>query len=240
MEKGKIRMLISKIDVSFFVVCLILASLMVSVSAADYNVGVISGCYVAYGNFEVSGPMGQFFNLDWMKYEVVAVSEKSVLLLQTGLSRNGTVMPFNGSMYSYDVQKGTVDGAPTDIPPIIAANLSQGDKIGGFGYNLTRTENRTYFGLSRTVNVLETSIISGNTTIRVTIVWDRITGLALEKEMEQTDIVSGTSSVSYSVTETNIFTGEPIPELPSLFALSMIMAATVIEIIIYKKRQLNI
>jgi hypothetical protein len=232
-------MLISKIEVSFLFVCVILTIFIASVSATDYSVGVIPGRYVKYGNFVVSGSMGQFFDLDWMKYEVAAVSGKSVLLLQTGISRNDTTMPFNGSMYSYDVEKGTVDGTPTDIPPIIAANLSQGDRIGGFGYNLTRTENRTYFGLNRTVNVLETSIISGNTTIRVTMVWDKITGLALERQMEQTDIVTGTTTVSYSVTETNIFTGEPIPELPSLFALSIIMTATAIEIMFYKKRQLN-
>ena len=232
-------MIVSKIEICVLFVCIILPILIVPVSATDYNVGVISGRYVKYGNFVVSGSMGQFFDLDWMKYEVASVSGKSVLLLQTGITRNGTAMTFNGSMYSYDVEKGTVNGAPIDIPPIIAANLSQGDTIGGSGYNLTRTENRTYFGLSRTVNVLETSIISGNTTISVTMVWDRITGLALERQMEQTDIVSGTTTVSYSVTETNIFTGEPIPELPSLFALSIIMTVAAVEMILYKKRQLE-
>ncbi|MCJ7508359.1 MAG: hypothetical protein MUO85_06465 [candidate division Zixibacteria bacterium] len=232
----------SKIEIGFFLVCVILAILIVPVSATDYNVGVIQGHYIKFGNIVGNASYSYYSNLDWVKFEVTAVSGKNVIITMTLIFKNGTAYPGSGNKQVYDIEKYTING--TQQPPdwtfaVIAANLTQGDRISPYTViNVTRTENRIYFGLSRTVNVVNINYTSGSITSMTTLAYDRVSGILLEYQMEQTDSTR-TAILSYNVTETDIFTGEPIPEFPSFIVLPSLIGATLIVALILKRMRYN-
>jgi hypothetical protein len=178
-----------------------------------------------------------------VKFEVTAVSGKNVIITMTLIFKNGTVFPSSGNKQVYDIEKYTINGTqqqPDWTFAVIAANLTQGDRISPYTViNVTRTENRIYFGLSRTVNVVGINYTSGSMTRLTTLVYDRVSGILLEYQMKQTD-PTRTAILSYNITETNIFTGEPIPEFPSFLAPSLPMAVAIIGTLLYKKRQLKL
>jgi hypothetical protein len=200
------------------------------------QVGLITGNHIKYGNAVVSGPLGANLDFDWLEYNVSMVSGTNVTIIQTGVFKNGTAIPNNGNSTVFNLEKSTMNGLLIQGGPLIPANLNQGDRIGLTMYNVTRTESRTYLGQSRIVNILETSSSSTNSTLRATFVYDRTSGIVLEQNIEQTD-TSGTSSMSNSVTETNIFTGETIPEFPTFIATAVLMSTIVTVAIIYRIKQ---
>jgi hypothetical protein len=249
-------MVVLKIEMILFFTFVVLANLVAPVSAADSSVGVIPGDYVKYGNAAVSGPEGAAVDYDWLEYNVTMVSGTDVTIIQTGMFKNGTPIPGNGNSYIYNLEKSTMDGILIPPGPIIAANLQQGDNIASTVYNVTRTEIRTYMGLSRIVNILELSSTSGNATLGVTLVYDRTSGILLEEQMKHTDS-TGTSTMSYNVTETNLFGSSPtttpsytlssspnieplpsIPEFPSWIILALVLIATISTALIIRKKHL--
>jgi hypothetical protein len=204
---------------------------MVPVFALDYNIGVVPGYYVKYGIFNTS-PNTIYSDIDWMKYEVTAVSGKNVTLLNTGVYKNGTGIPGNGVSSIYNIERNNVnDLHSTSAIPIIGSNLNPGDPIPYTILNISRTENRTYLGLSRTVNVVEYN----TTTMRIISVYDRTSGLWLEIQMEQTNSNS-TVTVSYRVIETNIFADSTIPEFPSTTILALAAVSTLTGEILFKRK----
>jgi hypothetical protein len=234
---------VSKIEIGIFLVCVILAILIVPVSATDYNVGVIRGNYVKFGNIVGNASYSYYSNLDSVWFEVDAVSGKNVTVTMIFVSKNGTLFPGSGNTQVYDIEQYTINGThqqPDWTFAVIAANLTQGDRISPYTViNVTRTENRTYFNLSRTVNVVDINYTSGSITSMTTLIYDRISGILLEYQMEQID-PTRPAFLSYSVTETNVFTGEPIPEFPSFLAPLLLVVLTVIGALLYKKRQLRL
>jgi hypothetical protein len=235
-------MLVSKIEIGFFFVCVILTIPIVPVSAADYNVGVIQGHYVKFGNIVGNESYSYYSDLDWVKFEVTAVSGKNVIITMTLIFKNGTTYPGSGNKQVYDIEKYTINGTqqqPDWTFAVRAANLTQGDRISPYTViNVTRTENRIYFGLSRTVNVVDINYTSGSITSMTTLVYDRVSGILLEYQMKQTDTIRA-AILSYNVTETNIFTGEPIPEFPSFIVLPSLITATLIGALIFKRKWFN-
>jgi len=199
---------------SFRVVFLVLLSaalliaFAVPVFAVDYNSGVSEGQYVKYGNFVGVGTGLESFNdYDWQTTQVTDVSGKEVTLLSTGQFKNGTVIAGNGSISVWNIETGTLNGAPSVQGPIIAANLNEGDPIPPPNtYVINRTETRTYLETARSVNILEITITTPSYSTTLTYIYDKASGMLLEAQAvtEQTQ-PSETLQYSYSVIETNIF-----------------------------------
>jgi len=232
-------MLVSRIAVSLFIICVISVILIVPVSATDYNVGVIRGNYVKFGNIVGNASYSYYSNLDSVWFEVDAVSGKNVTVIMFFISKDGTLFSGSGNKQVYDVEQYIVNGTrqqPDWTFAVIAANLTQGDRISPYTViNVTRTENRTYFNLSRTVNVVDINYTSGSITSLTTLIYDRVTGFLLEYQLEQIDPLRP-AFLSYSVVETNIFTGEPIPEFPSFILLPLLMIAVAVGALLYRKK----
>ena len=122
---------------------------------------------------------------------------------------------------------------------IIAANLNQGDKIlnTATADTINRTETRTILGNSRSVNILNFTSSYAGQNIRVTYIYDKVSGMQLGMEMEITVIESAvTYTNSYSIIATNIFEVEPIPEFPSWSLLLILLASVTIVGILYKRK----
>ena len=221
----------------FFKVFVITGALLfvfVPVFAQDYGPGVTEGQYVTYGNFVGFGPGFESFNdYAWLKLEVVGVSEKEVTLFSTGQFKNGDAIPGNGTTIIWDVKAGTENGTPSTQGPIIAANLLQGDAIPPPNtYRINKTEDRTYLGISRKVNILEVTISTPDYDTELKYVYDRVSGILLESSSATTqkpELI--TSEYSYSIIETNIIGSETISPLSEQILL-VIIAATVVAVLV--------
>ncbi len=196
-----------------FVLIVIVSSLVPAFAVvyvqSVYDPGVLVGQYVKYGNFVAlpAPPMG----LGWMKIEVTTVSGKEITLLASGVLQNGTAIPTSGTSTTYNVETGKMNQT-TDYTygVIIAGNLNEGDPVPPLdaGFKINKTETRTYNGVSRSVNIIETTYSDVNYENHWTLVYDKISGITLEFgfEVTQKGATPTTTKTGYSVTETNIFT----------------------------------
>ncbi len=222
--------------------------LILPASAITYNPGVTVGQYVQYGNFVGAGLGAEQFNdYDWLKLQVTDVSGKSVTLLSTSQFKNGQPIAGNGTVNVWNVETGTDDGIPSTQGPIIAANLNQGDAIPPPNtYSVNKTETRNYLGFSRTVNILDATIATPDYTSALTYVYDKDSGMLLESTT-QTTTQSGTQSVtttiSYRITETNIFSSAPSPSISEfhrmaigLTAIALTAIAAFVLLLVRKRR----
>ena len=210
--------------------CVLLITSVIPASAINYSVGVAEGHYVKFGNFLGIGPNALSWNeYGWMKYEVTGISGKNVSLRMTAQFKNGTALPNNGSIYVCNIEN-YVQGSE----PIIPSNLTQGEKLPPGPYNVTKTENRAYLGVNLTVNIVETFQYSpfSNSTLHGTMVYEKASGMILEGRLED-----ATSSASFSITETNIFGGQTIPEFAHTSLALIIMM--IVAIFTLKKKKLE-
>ena len=225
----------SKMLTAPFMVIVLIGVLALPAFALEYNPGVQAGQYVKYGNFVGTGAGVESFNdYSWTKLEVTDVSGKEITLLSTGQFKDGTATPGNGTTEIWNIETGTQDGLPSTQGPIIAANLNQGDAIPPANtYMVNRTENRVYLGVSRSVNILETTVSTPDYGTSLTYVYDRASGILLESTVEttQNQPQQSTSQYSYSITETNLFTSTPKTPFLDLSPLYLIIAIAVIVII---------
>lgn len=154
--------------------------------AVDYNPGVAVGQYVKYGNFAGTGQGFEAFNdYSFLQLQVTNVSGKEVTLLSTGQFKNGTALPGNSTTTVWNIETGTEDGTPNTQGPIIAANLNQGDAIPPPGtYKVNATEDRTFLGVSRTVNILSITISTSDYNSTLSYVYDKSTGMLLESSTQ--------------------------------------------------------
>lgn len=226
----------SKIFTLFLITCF-LAVIAFPASALTYNPGVSKGQYVKYDNFVGIGPGVEIFNdYDWLKLQVTDVSGKTVTLLSTGQYKNGTALPGNGTVSVWNIETGTENGLPKTQGPIIAANLNQGDSIPPANtFKVNATESRTYIGVVRSVNVLDATIMTPDYNTTVDYVYDKVSGILLESSTQtttQTDSQSITTTVSYSILETNIFSSNPSPTIPefSVQTFVILMFAVIIAL----------
>ncbi len=182
------------------------------VYAQTYNPGVAVGDYVKYGNFEGTGSGNEIFNdISFQQFQVTGVSGQTVTLLSTGQYKDGSAVPGNGTTTVWNVEAGTRDGISETQGPIIAANLNPGDAIPPQNtYTVNATEDRTYLGVVRTVNLLLVSVSTPDYNSSLSYVYDKASGMLLEAS-SLTDTAAGTSGYSYSVIETNLFETSPSP-----------------------------
>jgi hypothetical protein len=227
---------------AIFVAITILAAFAISVFAQEYSVGVTEGQYVTYGNFVGMGPGFESFNdYDWLKLEIISVSGNQVTLLSTGQFKNGDAIPGNGTTTVWNLETGTEEGTPSTQGPIIAANLGQGDAIPPPNtYSVNKTEDRTYLGVSRSVNILDVEISTPDYDTALTFVYDRVSGMLLESTSQttQTQPETTTSEYSYSIIETNIFGSAPgtFPVEFIIIIVAVVVLAIVVAVLLLLKR----
>jgi hypothetical protein len=215
-------------------VIILMGVLVFPVFALEYNPGVKAGEYVKYGNFVGTGTGVESFNdYSWSKLEVTSVSGTEISLLSTGQFKDGTAIPGNGTKDVWNIETGTQNGVPSTQGPIIAAKLNQGDTIPPANtYIVNSTENRVYLGVSRSVNILETTVSTPDYSTSLTYVYDKASGILLESSVEttQNQLQQSTSKYSYSITETNLFSQNPSIGIPSVFVIAVIAAIAAIVI----------
>lgn len=233
MVNGKI--VLPLISITFI---LLVGGLVLPALAAGYSPGVTAGQYVKYGNFSGNGQGFEAFNdYGYLQLQVTSVSGSQVTLLSTGQFKNGTALPGDQTTAVWDIQAGTQNGNPDTQGPIIAANLNQGDAIPPPGtYSVNSTEQRTYLGVSRAVNVLDLSVSSPDYNSSLTYVYDKASGLLLEATAQtttQSEPAPVTSSYSYSVVETNIFSAGPsATPVINVSSVSIVLIAVVIVVVV--------
>jgi hypothetical protein len=125
--------------------------------------------------------------------------------------------------------------------------LNQGDQIPPPNtYSVNRTESRTYLGVSRTVNILDASLTTPDYNATLTYVYDKASGMLLESTTQtvtQADPQPVTTTISYSVIETNIFgsTSNPSPSIPEfpiviVGVVIVVMIGIAASLILFKKK----
>lgn len=215
-------------------VIVLIGALAFPVFAMEYNPSVKAGQYVKYGNFVGTGTGVESFNdYSWSKLEVTGVSGKEITLLSTGQLKDGTAIPGNGTTEVWNIETGTQNGVPSTQGPIIAADLNQGDAIPPANtYMVNRTETRVYLGVSRNVNILETTVSTPDYSTSLTYIYDRSSGILLESTVEtvQNQPQQSTSKYSYSITETNLFGQTPSIGLPLVFVIAVVAVIAVLVI----------
>jgi hypothetical protein len=226
-------------------VTVILIALALPVFAVEYNAGVTVGQYVKYGNFSGNGQGFEVFNdYGFLQLQVTSVSGKELTLLSTGQFKNGTALPGNGTTVVWNIATGTEDGTPSTQGPIIAANLNPGDAIPPPNtYSVNNSESRTYLGSSRTVNILNVDISTSDYNSTLSYVYDKLSGMLLESSTETTTASQPqpvTSSYSYAVIETNIFSAASTPmssTIEYIIAAVIVLAIVIVAIAILVKRR---
>jgi hypothetical protein len=218
---------------------IILSALALPALGAIYSPGLSVDQYVKYGNFEGSGQGFESFpDIGFEQFQVTAVSGSIVTLLSTGQYKNGTALPGNGTSEVWDVSAGTLNGSPDVQGPIIAANLNQGDAIPPPNtYSVNSTEERTYLGVSREVNLLTLTIFTSDYNSTLSYVYDKQTGMLLEAsnqlvtQSQPQPVISG---YSYSAVETNIFNATPPPTPPDNFLIqtAIIVIAVIFVVVV--------
>ncbi len=214
-----------------------LSALVLPVFAVSYTPGVTEGQFIKYGNFSGNGQGFEAFNdYGFLQLQVITVIGKEVTLFSTGQFKNGTALPGNGTKEIWNIETGTEDGTPSTQGPIIAANLNQGNPIPPPDtYSINQTESRIYLGSTRVVNILNVEISTSDYNSTLNYIYDKLSGILLES-FTQTTIQSEpqpvTSSYSYSIIETNIFSSTPnpspsIPEFP-IIALEVVVVVLII------------
>jgi hypothetical protein len=222
---------------------LILSVLALPVLALTYSPGVTVGKYVKYGNFVGTGQGFEGFNdIGFQQFQVTAVSGNQVTLLSTGQYKNGTVLPGNGTTEVWDIAAGTQNGTPDTQGPIIAANLNQGDAIPPVDtYMVNSTEQRSYLGVNRSVNLLSVTLSTSDYNTTLSYVYDKASGMLLESSLQtvtQSEPAPVISGYSYSVIETNLFNSaspSPTPgpsgnQLNEYIIIGVIIAVVVVAI----------
>jgi hypothetical protein len=225
----------------------LLSTFVLPVLALTYNPGVETGQYVKYGNFVGVGQGVEAFNdYDWLKLQVTDVSGKEVTLLSTSQFKNGTATAGNGTMSVWNIETGTKDGFPSTQGSIMATNLNQGDPIPPPNtYVVNRTESRTYLGVSRTVNILDAALSTPSYNATLTYVYDKASGMLLESTTQtvtQADPQPVTTTISYTIIETNIFgSTNPSPSAPEfpeaiIGVVIVVMIGVAATLILFKKK----
>src|SRR3990170_6177748 len=171
----------------------LLVTFVASVLAVEYNPGVSVGQYVKYSNYL---GINLRTEVDWEKNEVVAVSGKEVTLLTTGQWKNGTAIP-NLGITIHNLETGATNETHSDLKSIIAANLNEGDAVPPGTFAVNKTEIRTYVGVSRVVNILIEETSSDFATARITVAYDKASGMALEWEQWWTEHATGIQKAIY-------------------------------------------
>jgi hypothetical protein len=225
----------SMLRITFPLICFLLIGAFVAPAlAVEYNPGVSVGQWIKYGDYVVTTPGGTVISPDWSMMEVIGVSGKEVTLRITGAYMNGTALP--ASEVVCNIESGRINEWQRYL---IAANLTQGDKILNLAVSdtINKTETRTILGTSRSVNILNFTYSAAGQDMIFTYIYDKASGMHLVFEMKITIIEQAvTYTNSYSIIDTNIFEVEPIPEFPSWSVILVLLPSVTIFAVFYKRK----
>jgi len=232
-------MMNSRLKIAFPLVCvLLIVSFVAPVWAAEYNPGVSVGQWIKYGNYVVTTPAETVISPDWSMMEVIGVSGKEVTLRITGAYMNGTAMPAYEMICNIETYR-ISEGVVAYQTYLLAANLTQGDKTLNVAdaNTINKTETRTILGTSRSVNILNFTNSYAGQSMKSIIIYDKASGMSLGMEMEITIIEPAvTYTNSYTIIDTNIFEVQPIPEFQSWMLLPLFMIATLLVVMLKKRK----
>jgi len=200
----------SKMTLVFqFAVLVFLAFLVVPANSIGKSPGVSVGYWVKYGNTTATGItyIGSGFNeTEWIKIEVVKVSGTEVTFSMSRMFQNGSTE--KGADIMSDVDTGWATGGLTWRNHfLIAANLTQNDTFTTIGTEvlISKTENRSYAGMDRTVNIVNYTE-SDDYYYELFMVYDQISGFLLEMDTSLTSgtIPTGNEGLSFVAVELNM------------------------------------
>ncbi len=239
-------MINTKHVITFLLIFVLLTTtLLIPVFAIDYLPGVKAGQYVTYSNFTGTGPGLETYNdNDWIKYDIIDVSENLVTMFLTGAFKNGTPIPGNQEFWVYDVQYGAANSTYDPHGPIKAANLSKGWEVAIKSLDkVNDTQTRTYLGETRTVNIFTYTgeNATEDSTSIFTYIYDQQSGMLLEMQGKTTQNQANPiiRQVSYSIKDTNIF-GAKAAALNNYIYIAVAaaaIAAVVLTGIVLKRRK---
>jgi hypothetical protein len=159
---------------------------------------------------------------------VVAVNGKNVTIASSSKLKNGTSAGSGNA--TFNLEAGTmstkyVNDSEYFNGPIIAGGLGEGDAIPPLGYlKVNQTKVVVYFGVSRTVNIVNTTFSDPQNKVNVCVVYDQISGMMLEYQYENNQTGSDPKYIKYgtSVIETNLF-GSVVPEFSSVVFVTIFL-----------------
>jgi hypothetical protein len=186
---------------------------------ASSVVGVKSGDQVKYQISYTHLPAGVY--LEWIKQEIASVVDTIVVVRRTDHLSNGTEL---NQTVPFDVLGTTDTGLEGSIIP---ANSSTGAQVqwGTVGKVTIIGETiRQYVGVDRIVLY---GSLTHDTDYTETLYWDKYTGVLVEW-----DSLHYEEATFFIVAETNI-----IPEFSSLLILPLVLIATLLAIIAYRRKR---
>ncbi len=230
---------------SFIVLSVLVMSTLTPAFAQGYIPGVVKGQYVKYGNFQGLGSgFESYVNNDWWKYEVTDVNDTVVTMLLTGQYKNGTAILGNGDYWVFNLEYvGVANNTGISYSPIIARNLVKNYPTTPYGTDAVNdTITSTYIGIGRTVNVLNYTKTTENSTDTLTYFYDRESGMLMEVygKSVATQPSAVTKEFSFSVIDTNIFgLFAPILGIPALYFYIIVVALViaVVAIAVFSRRR---
>jgi hypothetical protein len=228
----------SKQKVTVALAFLLSIAYLVPVRAIEFNPGVSVGQYVVFGHWEAVNTVVTAA-MNWEKIEVVAVSGTEVRFLVSGQLKNGTAMPHNGDTYFINVETGTTNETHSNLKSIIPASLNEGDLIPPGTFKVNNTEIRNYLGVNRAVNI----VIDTTSDARVTVAYDKVSGMALQWESWMTQPNGVQMAIKYDITDTNIFeVRQPTESIPMVVYYALGAVAVVLPItavVVFRRRKPN-
>jgi hypothetical protein len=192
-----------------FVVLVFLAFLVVPANSIGKSPGVSVGYWVKYGSITATGIKyigSGFSETEWIKIEVVEVSGTEVTFSISRTFKNGSIE--KGADIISDVDTGWATGGLTWRNHfLIAANLIQNETFTTIGINvlISKTENRSYAGMDRTVNIVNYTE-SEDYYYELFMVYDQISGFLLEMNTSLTSVTlpTGNEELSFVAVELNM------------------------------------
>lgn len=240
--------------ISLTLVSLFLLSAMgvTLVGAQPRTVGVNVGDWFKYGditanwtsddpNATIPLAVEQLNNTEWTMISIVDVPDTSVTGQITTLLKNETEETVGGYV---DIDTGEGENMTFFA---ISANLGVNDAIySSFTYSamkINETIVRTYPDSTREINHLnittELNMTGFYQYLSMNYYWDRSSGFFVEMSQEQTSQIGGyltTWSFSLRITESNVWA---VPEFPSFLLLPLFIMATLLTVIVYRRKHSN-
>jgi len=241
----------------------LLSEVIVTSSAQERTVGVSVGDWFKYGDINVSWssndpnatfpPPGrpwleEINETEWMLMSVQNILYTWISFQTIKHFKDGTEKTENGSI---NIDTGTGDM----IYRAISANLNVNDTLytSGLGstMKINETVARTYpdgeretnhLNMTREWNItryIDSWTINGTAYEFINYYWDRSTGILVEHSYEEIEEVGEyltTLSMSYRITESNVWT---VPEFPTWTSMLLILIVLTVAIAIYKRRLLK-
>jgi len=214
-----------------FILVILVSGMGVASSSDEVILGVHDGdsfSYVFSASWESNDPnaqppedVGVYQEIKYHNISIVQVSGGTIALSQVVVYKNGTIWSdeTSASWNSYGLL-------------FIPANLSEGDTILPTDYVINETITHTYVDSVRSVNHLSVLTVNG----QFEFYWDKTSGVAIEQTVHysnQTADYVTSWTVSREICDTNLWI---VPEFPTFLMLPLFMIATLLAVILYRKK----